>query len=95
MTVVPIVGEYDYSTSSQFEELLVSALALDKLVVLDMRQAEYLDSACLSVLVRQWAANQGRFRVVAPPTSAVRRILNITGLDDYLEVVDDLPGVKP
>jgi anti-anti-sigma factor len=95
MTIVPIVGEYDYSSSSDFEELLVNALALGKLVVLDMRKADYLDSACLSVLVRQWAKNQGRFRVLAPPASTVRRILDITGLDVHLQVVHDLRDLWP
>jgi anti-sigma B factor antagonist len=87
--VVAVAGAVDLLTAPELAEQLAVALAdAAPLVVVDLRQVDFLAAAGLSVLV---AANQ-RARMqhttlrLVVTTHAVRRALNITGLDQTLVI---------
>jgi anti-sigma B factor antagonist len=89
--VIGVVGELDLASSPGLEhELEEGAAARAKLVIVDLRGLEFMDSTGLSVLVRahQRAARSGqRFGVVRGPQQ-VQRLLSLTGVADRLELVD-------
>jgi anti-anti-sigma factor len=61
-------------------------------VELDLSGAQYLDSAALHVLSRLARRAQARphVRIVAPTGSRAARILELSGLDQVLDVVGDV-----
>ena len=94
--VVEATGSVDLLTAPAFADHLCVALAegIPVIVVVDLRQVDFLAAAGLSVLVAadsQARAQQITLRVVAS-THAVRRALSITGLDQTLRVY---PRLEP
>jgi anti-anti-sigma factor len=83
-------GELDLATAR------VLAAHLDPLpggagdVVVDVSGIRFVDSTGLSVLVQahHTARSAGRRLVLAAPSARVRRLLEITALDDVLTVID-------
>jgi anti-sigma B factor antagonist len=94
--VVQAAGSVDLLTAPELADHLSAALAdgTPLIVVVDLRQVDFLAAAGLSVLVAadsQARARDITLRVVAT-THAVRRALRITGLDQTLRVY---PGLEP
>jgi anti-anti-sigma factor len=88
--VVEAVGSIDLRTAGVLAEHLAVALAagIPVIVVVDLRQVDFVGAAGLSVLVaadQRARAQQITLRVVAS-THAVCRALSITGLDQTLNV---------
>jgi anti-sigma B factor antagonist len=88
--VVEAAGSIDLLTTPKLAEHLSIALAegIPVIVVVDLRQIDFIGAAGLSVLVaadQRARAQQITLRVVAS-THAVRRILSVTGLDQTLSV---------
>jgi anti-anti-sigma factor len=89
--VIGVSGELDLASSPALEnELERGAASGAPLVIVDLRQLEFMDSTGLSVLVRahQRATESGqRFGVVKGPQQ-VQRLLSLTGVADRLTLVD-------
>lgn len=89
--VIEVTGELDLASSPALEqELQGGTAATAAVVVVDLRQLEFMDSTGLSVLVRahQRATEKGqRFAVVRGPQQ-VQRLLSLTGVADRLTLVD-------
>jgi anti-anti-sigma factor len=90
-TVIVVTGELDLASSPELEEQLEDVLASDTgVVILDLRQLEFMDSTGLSVLVKaHQAAEQADRRlylVKGPPQ--VQRLLTLTGVEERLSVLD-------
>ena len=89
--VIGVSGELDLATSPALEQELERGAASDaELVVIDLRNLEFMDSTGLSVLVRahQRATENGRrFGVVRGPQQ-VQRLLSLTGVADRLRLAD-------
>jgi anti-anti-sigma factor len=88
--VVEVAGSVDLLTAPGLAEQLTVALAdgTPLVVVVDLRQVDFLAAAGLSVLVAaDWHARQQHttLRLVVA-THAVRRVLSVTGLDQTLTV---------
>lgn len=88
--VVEATGSIDLLTAPELAHHLSVALAegIPVIVVVDLRQVDFLGTEGLSVLVnadRRARAQQITLRVVAS-THAVRRALSVTGLDHTLSV---------
>jgi anti-sigma B factor antagonist len=86
---IKLGGECDAATLDQLNGVLQEAMAEqpDELIV-DLSQTTFVDSLTLGSLTaaaKQLRTNGGRFRVVGATATEVRRALQITGLDDYLE----------
>ena len=93
--VVTIRGELDLATAPDLETVVLERLDAGQDVVLDLRELQFMDSSGLRVLVTAHArAADGdgglRFAVVRPPAgSEVAKILEIAGVGQQLDVVDE------
>ncbi len=89
--VIEVRGELDLASSPALEhELERGAAAKAAVVIVDLRELEFMDSTGLSVLVRahQRATENGqRFGVVKGPQQ-VQRLLSLTGVADRLTLAD-------
>lgn len=93
-TVVTLRGEHDLSSTDELRAALGDAAASGDAIVVDLSQAAFIDSAVLSVLIashrevtsdgRGWAVVVGR-----GSGAAVRRIIELTGLDALIAVYED------
>jgi anti-anti-sigma factor len=91
--VIAVGGELDLATAPQLEETLLPRLRHGGHAVLDLRAVEFMDSTGVRVIVAaQLAAKEagGRFVLVrTPPGGPVGRVLEISGLDGVLELVEE------
>ena len=89
--VIGVSGELDLASSPALEqELERGAASQAEVVIVDLRNLEFMDSTGLSVLVRahQRATENGqRFGVVRGPQQ-VQRLLSLTGVADRLNLAD-------
>jgi len=86
-------GELDLSGVDRAREAVEQAEASDAtLLVLDLSQLDFIDSTGLEVLLRaaRRAHNNGRRLIVARPSRYVRRLLELTAIDQSLDIVDDV-----
>jgi anti-anti-sigma factor len=62
------------------------------LLVLDLSKLDFIDSTGLEVLLRaaRRAHDSGRRLIVARPSRYVRRLLEMTAIDQALDVVEDV-----
>jgi anti-sigma B factor antagonist len=86
-------GELDLATAPQLEDRVLSALRDGGArVVLDLRELTFMDSTGVRTIVaaHQAAKDEGaELRVVRPaPESAVSRVIEISGIDEALGLVD-------
>jgi anti-anti-sigma factor len=92
--VIAVAGELDLATAPQLEDALLPRLREGGHTLLDLRALDFMDSTGVRVIVSAHHAAQehgGRFRLVRTPREgAVGRVLEISGLDRVLELVDDL-----
>jgi anti-sigma B factor antagonist len=84
--VLSVTGELDIASAPWFNEIIASKLAGGLPLVIDLTACDYLDSTILNVLIRAANAAPSRVGVVVPTDSRIRRIFDITGLDDALRL---------
>jgi anti-anti-sigma factor len=88
-TVLRLLGELDVSSSSALEDELhrVGSAAL---IVLDLRELEFIDSTGLGVLVKthQRMRDAGDRLAVVEGDGQVKRLLKLTGLDQQLTILN-------
>ena len=86
-------GELDLATAPELEELLNARVDSGQEVVVDLRGLEFMDSSGIRVLVAAHAraGRTGTRVVVVRPgrDSAVAKIVEVSGLDGELNIVDD------
>lgn len=90
-TLLAVSGELDLRTSPELEEQLSRAFdGGAELVILDLRQIEFMDSTGLRVLLsaHQRAHDTGRRFALVRGADQVERVLTLTGVRDLLTVVD-------
>ena len=91
--LVSLRGELDMSGIDRARQAIEQAESLDKqLLVLDLSELEFIDSTGLEVVLRaaRRAHDAGRRLVVRRPSRYVRRLLELTAIDQSLDVVDDV-----
>lgn len=89
--VVVVRGEIDLSTSSELERASLDPLRAGRHVVLDLRDVDFLDSCGVRAIVQARIAatdGGGRLTVVRGPEE-VQRVLEVSGLEPELELVDN------
>ncbi len=89
--VIGVQGELDLASSPALEqELETGPPSQAEVVIVDLRQVEFMDSTGLSVLVRahQRATEKGQQFVVVRGPQQVQRLLSLTGVADRLTLVD-------
>jgi anti-sigma B factor antagonist len=90
-TVIAVSGELDLASSPALQEELDRLAASDsELLIIDLRELDFMDSTGLSVLVRahQRAEEQGRRLAMVKGPQQVQRLLSLTGVGDRLTLVD-------
>src|SRR4051812_15061217 len=90
--VVVASGEVDLATSPQLRAALTADEAQAATIVLDLREVSFIDSSGLGVIVGQQKRSQEdghSFSVAVNRSSAVQRILDLSGLIKILDVVGD------
>jgi anti-sigma B factor antagonist len=93
---IALEGELDYSSALILDDELRRAEAgVHSVLVLDLSQLRFMDSTGLGIIASAYRRMRrgGRRLIVACPTNAVRRIFQLTGMLDRLEVVDELAVV--
>ena len=89
-TVIAVSGELDLASSPALQEELDRVASDSTLLIIDLRELDFMDSTGLSVLVRahQRAEEQGRRLAMVKGPQQVQRLLSLTGVSDRLTVVD-------
>jgi anti-sigma B factor antagonist len=92
-TIVIVAGEIDLYTAPRLHRELVDVLADDRpaRVIVDMSGVVFCDSTGMNVLLSSLrrAKERGGQLELAAPRAAVRKILQVTGLDSVFTVLDD------
>jgi anti-anti-sigma factor len=85
-------GELDLATAPELERCLLEALRERKTVVVDLRELTFMDSTGVRTIVaaHQAAHDAGvELRLVRPSVGgAVSRVIEISGIDSALKLVD-------
>ncbi len=92
-TIVTISGEIDLYTAPRLHGELTALIADGKpaRVVVDMSGVEFCDSTGMNVLLSclRRARERGGELEIAVPQPAVRKILQVTGLDSVFTLIED------
>jgi len=87
---ISIAGEIDLSNAEQVEEEITSAIPNHcTSASVDLTDVTYVDSVGMRIffnLVAQLRTAQIELKVIAPPTSPARRIVDISGLNAVVTV---------
>jgi anti-anti-sigma factor len=81
---VKLRGELDYPAIANQREAIEEIVGLRSIVVIDLSELTFADSAGLAILARIAGAHDGPVRIEGL-TDAVRRLLDMTGLADLFE----------
>jgi anti-anti-sigma factor len=86
-------GELDLATAGQLEEALLPQVRQGRHAVLDLRELDFMDSSGVRVVVTAHTAaveHEGRLTLVrGGARSPVGRVLEVSGLEGMLEIVDE------
>jgi anti-anti-sigma factor len=91
--VIAVRGELDLATAPALEEALLPPLGDGASATLDLRGLQFMDSTGVRVIVAAHLAAEehgGAFTICAVPGGSVARVLEISGLDAVLDLVDDV-----
>jgi anti-anti-sigma factor len=90
---VVLAGELDLAGAERAEAALVEAQVAGETLEVDLRELLFMDSTGLKLIVacRNRAVEGGGRLVVSVAEGAVRRLLELTGLDAELELRLDAP----
>ena len=88
--MIAVSGELDLASSPALQEELDRVSPDSELLIIDLRELDFMDSTGLSVLVRahQRAEEQGRRLAMVKGPQQVQRLLSLTGVADRLTLVD-------
>jgi anti-sigma B factor antagonist len=95
-TILALSGEFDLSVVQQFEASLGKVEAgRPEVVVVDLNGLGFMDSSGLRALVMadQRAKKAGRRLAIVPGPPVVRRVFEITQLDERLDLVESASGL--
>ncbi|WP_019074996.1 STAS domain-containing protein [Streptomyces hokutonensis] len=95
--VARVSGEMDYVTDVVFRPQLKELLSRgDRFIVLDLSGVSFCDSAGLSMLLGAWrqADDSGAVLVLACVPDPLRRILQMTGVDQILRVYETVTDAE-
>jgi anti-sigma B factor antagonist len=95
--VVVVRGEVDLATADIVRGELRSAAERADIVVLDLREVDFMDTQGLAVVIeaQQAAAEDGRRFVITRAPDRVHRLFDMIGLTPRLTIVDDPAAAGP
>jgi anti-anti-sigma factor len=85
-----LAGEFDLACRNEFESALRDCSDAES-VVLDLEHLGFMDSAGLRAIYELWqiSRNDGFSLVIVGAQGAVRRVMDLTGLDELLPLADE------
>jgi anti-anti-sigma factor len=93
--LLSISGEIDLSNVDTLTTAISRLVGSDAhLVVVDLSRTTYVDSAGLAMLFRlaeRLGYSRQELRLVVPPASAIRRVVELTNLDRVIRVEETIP----
>ncbi len=95
---VHVAGELDFATAPQLERTLRETQHTARLVLLDLRELTFIDSAGVHAIVSASidARQRGRRLVLLRGSPNVDRLFTLAGRSDAVEIGDlDLPPAEP
>ncbi len=95
--VIELEGDIDFSISQKLKEELLGVINKGKIkLIVDLEKVRYIDSSGLesitSTQTKAQALHGDLFLVCAEPS--IRKIFDITGLDEYIRIFDDLEKAR-
>lgn len=94
--VLALAGEFDLASEEEFRERVQEARR-DGLrrIVLDLRLVTFIDSTGLRLVLAAWerSRNEGFELVLVRGSEAVQRVLEMTGMEDVLPMVDEVSEI--
>lgn len=94
--LVGLIGEHDLSTAQDLRRAFETARRNGRAIVVDLSNVTFVDSSIVAVLVEYGKQDGGdqapAFVLWVPPSldASVRRVLELTGLPDYIPSADTL-----
>jgi anti-sigma B factor antagonist len=88
---VNVIGELDQATVPELKRVLAEALKVaDGAVFVDLSDCDFIDSTGLSLLVdaERRLSEGGRGFAICCPRAEVRRLLELTGIDEAVGMFD-------
>ena len=89
--LVRLIGEIDLSNVDHLQGRLNTVVGPDENVVVDLTGIDYIDSQGLRLLVQlhgRQADGGSKLQIVAPPGGFAREVLEMTSLDEDIEILD-------
>ena len=85
-TVIFVQGEIDVSTAGRLRDAVEPHMGPEQTIVLDLSGVEFMDSACLKVLVhaRSRLTDDGGSLILRNPSQVAHRLLTIAGVEFIL-----------
>jgi len=95
--ILSVSGDLDFAASEPLWKDVEPCLGLEKAVVIDCSGVAFLDSMGLRVLLQAdaKAREQQIPLALAAPPRAVRRVLELAGVQSVFSIVDATPDVAP
>jgi anti-anti-sigma factor len=95
--VVRLGGEFDVAAEEYFDRIVERLAAEAKAVVLDLSELSFIDSSGLRALLRAWKRSQedGGSLAIVSGNGQVRNTMRLTGADEVLPLVAELPLTTP
>lgn len=93
-TLIYVRGEIDVATCERLRDAIEPHLGPQQTIILDLSGVEFMDSACLHVLVhaRGTLTADGGSLFLRNPSHAAHRLVTISGLHDLLQAdAENLP----
>ncbi len=89
-TVVSVAGEADVTTRQLGEVLTEETARKPRLLLVEMGALQFIDSSALQMIIQayQRMERDGGVLAVVHPTSAVDRVIRLTGIDQLISVYD-------
>ena len=89
---VALIGQIDLANARETESALIDAASDGGPLTLDLLGLTYLDSQGVAMLLRlaERARLNGGSLTLANPQNMVRRVVQITHLDDAVGIIDDV-----
>jgi anti-anti-sigma factor len=94
---VVLVGEFDLAGIDQFESVIASIEAqAASVIVVDLTELRFMDSSGLRALVLadRRARKANRRLAIVPGPTPVRRVFEITQLDEELDLIDSASALE-
>ena len=88
--VIHVYGDVDIANSAELEQTIRTSARPGHAIVLDFSECRYVDSSVITVLVRARKQFGPLLRLVISPTGAVRRVIEICGLDAVFPISETL-----